>query len=604
MTNRNAILQRAQHLFTQGQIDEAEGLLNGLMSDAVDDAAALTLSALIAKRKGKLDIAEAQLLKAQACNPNNPEIINILGNVYTELGQIDSGLSCFDKALALNPKFADAHINRSLAAKEAGLIDTALNYADIGLSFHPTNPRLLAIKAVLFKEAGQTRAALAHFELALTYGPDRALTRHNYAATLRAAGRYEDACVQYRRAVELGMRTADVATNWAAASLEAGRIDEAEQLYRLALSMDMGHSEACLGLTRLIWEYKGSDRAFGHYAEAVRKDPENLDLHLSWIHALQSYRQYSEAAQLAGHLLPQRPDDPRVGLAAARAFCFAGIPNKAVDPLDRLIRDDETHCDALIGQMIAHIMLGEGQKAAAFGEKASILRPQDQSIWAYLATAWRMIDDPREDWLCGYETLIQTFDVNDAKGGHTAQDYATIVSACLERIHNSTREPGNQSLRHGTQTSSSLFERDDPVLSDFRDNILAVVQTYIESLPHDPAHPFLSRGQMRKARFSGSWSVRLQGDGGRHVPHFHANGWISSAFYARLPMRLGKGSDHSGHIQFGAPPENLGLALSPRRLVQPTPGRLVLFPSYVWHGTLPFSGTDTRLTAAFDIVTD
>jgi hypothetical protein len=28
----------------------------------------------------------------------------------------------------------------------------------------------------------------------------------------------------------------------------------------------------------------------------------------------------------------------------------------------------------------------------------------------------------------------------------------------------------------------------------------------------------------------------------------------------------------------------------------------VLFPSYMWHGTVPFGGDTTRLTIAFDIV--
>jgi hypothetical protein len=38
------------------------------------------------------------------------------------------------------------------------------------------------------------------------------------------------------------------------------------------------------------------------------------------------------------------------------------------------------------------------------------------------------------------------------------------------------------------------------------------------------------------------------------------------------------------------------------RYVQPHPGRLVLFPSYFWHGTVPIQGPDARLTIAFDAV--
>jgi hypothetical protein len=37
-------------------------------------------------------------------------------------------------------------------------------------------------------------------------------------------------------------------------------------------------------------------------------------------------------------------------------------------------------------------------------------------------------------------------------------------------------------------------------------------------------------------------------------------------------------------------------------MVRPEVGMLVLFPSYFWHGTVPISGNQTRLTVAFDAV--
>ena len=38
------------------------------------------------------------------------------------------------------------------------------------------------------------------------------------------------------------------------------------------------------------------------------------------------------------------------------------------------------------------------------------------------------------------------------------------------------------------------------------------------------------------------------------------------------------------------------------RAIQPKPGRLVLFPSYMWHGTIPFQQNAVRTTIAFDVV--
>lgn len=55
-----------------------------------------------------------------------------------------------------------------------------------------------------------------------------------------------------------------------------------------------------------------------------------------------------------------------------------------------------------------------------------------------------------------------------------------------------------------------------------------------------------------------------------------------------------------GWIKFGEPSFDVGLGI--RRAIQPVPGRLVLFPSYMWHGTISFHSDAARTTIAFDAV--
>ena len=169
----------------------------------------------------------------------------------------------------------------------------------------------------------------------------------------------------------------------------------------------------------------------------------------------------------------------------------------------------------------------------------------------------------------------------------------------LDPLHHTNAAPGDQSLRGGTQTSGALFERPDPAIRRFRQAVVDAAARAIAALPADPTHPFLSR-RSKTVVPVGSWSVRLKGGGGHHVNHFHSEGWMSSAYYARLPqVPPADWALHHGWIQFGAPPELFNVPLEPRRIVEPAAGRLVLFPSYMLHGTLPF-GSGDRLTAAFD----
>ena len=217
--------------------------------------------------------------------------------------------------------------------------------------------------------------------------------------------------------------------------------------------------------------------------------------------------------------------------------------------------------------------------------------PGLDAIWPYRALLWRLLGDPRWDWLEGDARLVQSYDLS-AEIGPLAE-----LAECLRGIHRGSGQPLNQSVRGGTQTDGNLFARAEPEIRRLREVIAAAVHDYVARLPPpDPAHPTL-RGSRTPLRFEGAWSVRLRG-AGYHHDHVHTRGWISSACYIALPDTSAEVPE-AGWLTFG---ENRRLLpdLEGFRTVEPIPGRLVLFPSTMWHGTRPFDRGE-RLTVAFDI---
>jgi hypothetical protein len=79
-------------------------------------------------------------------------------------------------------------------------------------------------------------------------------------------------------------------------------------------------------------------------------------------------------------------------------------------------------------------------------------------------------------------------------------------------------------------------------------------------------------------------------------------GWISSCYYVAVPDAVKDEAAQQGWIKFGEPSLEVALKTPIRRTIQPAPGRLVLFPSYMWHGTIPFHDAVARTTIAFDVV--
>lgn len=158
-------------------------------------------------------------------------------------------------------------------------------------------------------------------------------------------------------------------------------------------------------------------------------------------------------------------------------------------------------------------------------------------------------------------------------------------------------------MRGGTQTDGNLLLRIEAPIRDLKARLLAIVEQHVAQLPRAvPDHPTLLAARA-PLRIAGSWSVRLEG-AGFHTDHVHPQGWFSSALYLALPGTLGAGGDggednHAGWLSLGEA-RDLVPGLAPLRLVEPKPGRLVLFPSIMWHGTRPFPQGE-RLTVAFDI---
>lgn len=167
-----------------------------------------------------------------------------------------------------------------------------------------------------------------------------------------------------------------------------------------------------------------------------------------------------------------------------------------------------------------------------------------------------------------------------------------------KKIHPNTREHLDQSLRFGTQTPGALFGAGHRLVEALRGRFSEAVARYIDELPRGHEHIYVRR-RTGNFQFSGSWSSRLK-DCGYHTNHIHPGGWISSCYYVALPETIKVENEKQGWIKFGQPLMRPDMLV--RRAIQPVEGRLILFPSYMWHGTIPFRSQTARTTIAFDIL--
>lgn len=243
------------------------------------------------------------------------------------------------------------------------------------------------------------------------------------------------------------------------------------------------------------------------------------------------------------------------------------------------------------------ISVGDPETARPIVEQHRARAPEDQRWITYRADVARQGREAIYGEWCDLERLVQVYELAPPPGYATIGAFHEELGALLASRHRQAAHPLDQSLRGGTQTSSGLLGDPHPLFAKYFSMLAAPLAEYQAAIGQDARHPMLARNR-RPARPTGCWSVRLK-RGGFHVNHIHPRGWISSAYYVSVPAESADSAAQNGWLKFCEPrfPMPGG---EPRRTVQPLPGRLVLFPSYLWHGTRPITGDEPRLSIAFD----
>lgn len=364
----------------------------------------------------------------------------------------------------------------------------------------------------------------------------------------------------------------------------------AEARLEAALAANPGWLEGHKALSVLRWTVGDQARFAESYAAALRAQPRNGDLWLAWFRALAQTRDWAGALDVLDRAEAALGASP--ALTVSRLFVASESGDAALT--EQLLSDTAGIEGETINLIRVRHALRSGQpdraEAAALPQVAT---PSAPLFWPYLSLAWRLRGDPRAQWLDRPEEFIRPCEV-----ALSSAELAELADL-LRQLHVMERPYIEQSVRGGTQTDRSVILRHEPIIQLAKVRWLEAIRGYVDALPpYEQGHPLLGqpRGQLL---VEGSWSVRLLRQG-YNVPHNHPVGWLSTAFYIALPGTGQMGSPPAGHIAFGTPPEELGLNLPAYGTIAPRPGVTAVFPSTMWHRTMPFDDGE-RLVMALDI---
>ncbi len=439
--------------------------------------------------------------------------------------------------------------------------------------------------------------ALADVEIALQHEPGSRPLRLARARLLERQGADPAALAELELLAREARDSPQLLAHLASQLAFAGRNDDADQVLTAALETWPSDAELHKQLARLRWQRGAGLEALRPIEDAIARQPRELHLRLVAADLLRSAGAPQRALELLEGGLELAP-------GSAAFLTSIGVLLDGMDRVDdALVRLREARRRApqsvAAQRNLVPALLRSGSAAEALSLCDDLLArfPADQMLLAQRATALRVRGDPEYRRLYDYERMVKSYALRPAAPFSKIEEFNTAFARELSELHRGVRHPLEQSLRGGSQTERNL-PRANAVIAAFFAMLDAPIRDYIAGLRADATHPLDCR-RGSDYRISGSWSVRLQA-GGYHIDHVHPRGWLSSAYYVILPD-VSDADTRAGWLKFGEAGMRVG-GCGPEHFVRPAAGMLVLFPSYMWHGTVPFAVGDPRLTAAFDVV--
>ena len=460
-----------------------------------------------------------------------------------------------------------ATLERALDHHRARRYGPALTLYQELLGHRPDDVGILLNHGIAALQAGRADLAIDSLTRAAAIQPDMAQTHFNLANALQDCGRFREAAASYQRSLELDSSNAAAHNNLGVALQKSNRAREAIDCFKIALEIRSDYAEAFVNLSqthRLLGEL---DDATAVGRQAIQLNPRHCEAHDCY------------------------------GLAQLRA----GHPEEAISAFQAALSINPHFVNGQINLAKALINKGSAGEALQVLDTCLAAHPGNTAALAAKSVALNEAGD-REGLgrLLNWQDLIVEFDLESRFEPGGLAELNRALAAHVQGHPTLTFEPEKNSTKGGFQSDNLLADPTNAIKTLRRmigDNVAA----YVEGLVGSLQHPFLAKVPAQTDLRM--WGVVLKSQG-HQSPHIHPSGWISGCYYVRLPAEIVTAVEgQPGWIEFGRQHPVFGAKAEPLiARVRPQEGRMLLFPSFFHHATVPFESEDSRISIAFDVL--
>lgn len=498
--------------------------------------------------------AEVLAKKMLKTFPKSFVLNNLYGNALASQNKYKDAVTSFRKALEIDPSVAELHFNVAILLTNINRIEEAISSYKKVVKLNPAFTDAHYNLGAALQSQEQFEQAANSYQKAIDLEAGFFEAMVNLGVCLQEQSQLQPAIDIYQRALTI-QKDAKIYFNMGTALKNEGKLEDAIESYNQALELEPNYAEVHSNLGEVLRDQGRYDESVLFYKQAIAIDPSLPVANYSL--AVYLY----DSGDLAG------------ALEHFRASKFADWEERMLYCLYKTERFDEfkinldelkavKHNSPFLSTLAQHY-------AENFGEEND----------------YKFCPDPM--------SFVFHDNIPELKGN------SELREALLEEIRNAdVSEKMQGRLVNGVQSAGNLFKRSEPLFQQVARLVEDGLKRY--QLNFSGSDCVLIKSFPTKIEFASSWYVRMK-QGGHLNSHIHEEGWISGALYLSLPTK--KTHENEGSIEVSThgdeyPKKHDNFSV---KTIAPEVGDFVMFPSSLFHRTIPFSSDEERICIAFDL---
>ncbi len=498
------------------------------------------------------------MANSPSTQPSQPEVqtlINALNN-----GQLAQAENLAKSLISKHPGTFILHHVLSLALDGQQKYAEAVSSYQNALKLQPNTPDLLFNCGIALSNLNRFDEAEAAYRQAIRLNPNFFEAYGNLGTVLQRQSKLSEAISSYQQGLKINPQDARGYFNLGTALRDEGLLTDAIESYKKAINLFPNYTDAYNNLGETLRDRGDMDDAVKSYQAALRLNPNHSGTNYNMGEFLYLAKKYEEAV---AYFERSQLDDwqARSMYCLYKAERFDDFKSK----LDEIVRTTP-HTAPFMATLSTHYAINFG------------------------------VDDPYNFCKNGFDFVYQNSITE------LAEPNSPLLKQLLHDIENTDiAERVQGMLYNGKQSAGNLFKRPE---ASFRRLGELVKQEFLNYKNRFAgADCELIQSFPNELEFTSSWYVRMR-RGGYVDRHIHEVGWISGAVYLVLPTD--KKDPTEGCFEYGIHGDNYPQKHSnfPVGIATPKVGDIVLFPSSLFHRTIPFSSNEQRICIAFDLKPD